>query len=278
MKSIFDNLSHDMSEMTTKRYSTSFSMGISRLSKDLHKAIYGIYGFVRFADEIVDSFHDFNKEYLLQDFKRQTYEAIEMGISLNPILNSFQWTLKEYNIPLELVETFLKSMEMDLKETSYSQKEYEKYILGSAEVVGLMCLKVFVRGNEKEFQRLKPSAMKLGSAFQKINFLRDLSDDYKELGRTYFPGIDLKTFNKTIKKQIEEDIEIDFKVGYEGIKQLPKDSRFGVYMAYKYYYKLFQKIKSTGPEAILQERVRIPNTKKYRLYLTSLVRHNLNIL
>ncbi|MDG1346807.1 MAG: phytoene/squalene synthase family protein [Crocinitomicaceae bacterium] len=278
MKSIFDTLSHDMSEMTTKRYSTSFSLGISFLSKDLHNAIYGIYGFVRFADEIVDSFQGFDKEKLLADFREQTFEAIEDKISLNPILNSFQWAVNEYRIPLELIDTFLKSMEMDLDQIDYDQKEYEKYILGSAEVVGLMCLKVFVNGDEKEYIRLKPSAMKLGSAFQKINFLRDLSADFKDLGRTYFPGVDMTTFNQTIKKQIEADIELDFKAGYEGIKQLPKNSRFGVYMAYKYYYKLFQKIKSTQPQTILNERVRIRNTKKYRLFVTSLVRHNLNML
>ena len=243
MKSIFDTLSHDISEMTTKRYSTSFSLGISFLSKDLHNAIYGIYGFVRFADEIVDSFHGFDKDKLLTDFKKQTFEAIGEKISLNPILNSFQWAVNEYKIPLELIDTFLKSMEMDLDQIDYDQKEYEKYILGSAEVVGLMCLKVFVRGDDKEYLRLKPSAMKLGSAFQKINFLRDLSADYKDLDRTYFPGVDMKAFNQTVKKQIEADIELDFKAGYEGIKQLPKNSRFGVYMAYKYYYKLFQKIK-----------------------------------
>jgi len=278
MKSIFDTLSHDISEMTTKRYSTSFSLGISFLSKDLHNAIYGIYGFVRFADEIVDSFHGFDKDKLLTDFKKQTFEAIGEKISLNPILNSFQWAVNEYKIPLELIDTFLKSMEMDLDQIDYDQKEYEKYILGSAEVVGLMCLKVFVRGDDKEYLRLKPSAMKLGSAFQKINFLRDLSADYKDLDRTYFPGVDMKAFNQTVKKQIEADIELDFKAGYEGIKQLPKNSRFGVYMAYKYYYKLFQKIKSTQPQTILNERVRIRNTKKYRLFVTSLVRHNLNML
>ncbi|MDC1403176.1 phytoene/squalene synthase family protein [Crocinitomicaceae bacterium] len=278
MKSIFDTLSHDISEMTTKRYSTSFSLGISFLSKDLHNAIYGIYGFVRFADEIVDSFHGFDKDKLLTDFKKQTFEAIGEKISLNPILNSFQWAVNEYKIPIELIDTFLKSMEMDLDQIDFDQKEYEKYILGSAEVVGLMCLKVFVRGDDKEYLRLKPSAMKLGSAFQKINFLRDLSADYKDLDRTYFPGVDMKAFNQTVKKQIEADIELDFKAGYEGIKQLPKNSRFGVYMAYKYYYKLFQKIKSTQPHRILKERVRIRNTKKYRLFLTSIVRHNLNIL
>jgi phytoene/squalene synthetase len=278
MKALFDTLTHDISEMTTKRYSTSFSLGIKSLSKDLHQPIYAIYGFVRFADEIVDSFEGFNKAELLKDFKGQTYKAIEDKISLNPILNSFQWAVNEYKIPLDLIETFLHSMEMDLDDRVYDQAEYEKYILGSAEVVGLMCLKVFVRGDEKEYLRLKPAAMKLGSAFQKINFLRDLRADYKELGRVYFPGIDIKDFNAQVKKEIEADIDKDFKAGYEGIKQLPKNARFGVYMAYKYYYKLFEKIKKLGPEKILNERIRIPDNKKYRLFVTSYVRHNLNIL
>lgn len=278
MKKLFDDISFEMSEMTTKRYSTSFSLGIKFLAKDLRKPIYSIYGFVRFADEIVDSFHGFNKEDLLADFKIQTYTAIEQGISLNPILNSFQWAVREYNIPLDLIETFLNSMEMDLEKREYDSEKYEQYILGSAEVVGLMCLKIFVQGNEKEYERLKPLAMKLGSAFQKINFLRDLKADYQELGRTYFPGIDLNEFNGTVKKEIEADIEIDFKLGYEGIKQLPKNARFGVYMAYIYYYKLFNKIKSTQAEVILNERIRIPNNKKYRLFVTSFVRHNLNLL
>ena len=278
MKQHFDDVSHEMSQLTTKRYSTSFSLGISFLHRSLHKPIYAVYGFVRFADEIVDSFHGFNKEDLLADFKIQTYTAIEQGISLNPILNSFQWAVREYNIPLELIETFLNSMEMDLEKREYDSEKYEQYILGSAEVVGLMCLKIFVQGNEKEYERLKPLAMKLGSAFQKINFLRDLKADYQELGRTYFPGIDLNEFNGTVKKEIEADIEIDFKLGYEGIKQLPKNARFGVYMAYIYYYKLFNKIKSTQAEVILNERIRIPNNKKYRLFVTSFVRHNLNLL
>ena len=278
MKQHFDDVSHEMSQLTTKRYSTSFSLGISFLHRSLHKPIYAVYGFVRFADEIVDSFHGFNKEELLADFKIQTYTAIEQGISLNPILNSFQWAVREYNIPLDLIETFLNSMEMDLEKREYDSEKYEQYILGSAEVVGLMCLKIFVQGNEKEYERLKPLAMKLGSAFQKINFLRDLKADYQELGRTYFPGIDLNEFNGTVKKEIEADIEIDFKLGYEGIKQLPKNARFGVYMAYIYYYKLFNKIKSTQAEVILNERIRIPNNKKYRLFVTSFVRHNLNLL
>ena len=278
MKVIFDTLSHEMSELTTKRYSTSFSLGISFLDKSLHKPIYAIYGFVRFADEIVDSFHGFNKTELLADFKKQTYQAIEECISLNPILNSFQWVVNKYNIDHELIETFLQSMEMDLDKQTYDESKYELYILGSAEVVGLMCLRIFVNGDQKEYDRLKPSAMKLGSAFQKINFLRDLKADYKELGRTYFPGINLNDFNFDTKNDIEPDIDKDFQLGLEGIKQLPKHARFGVYMAYIYYYKLFKKIKSTSAQTILHERIRIPNNKKYRLFLSSYIRHNLNLI
>lgn len=278
MKQIFDTLSFDMSELTTKRYSTSFSLGISFLDKAIRKPIYNIYGFVRFADEIVDSFHGFDKQALLNDFRKDTYKAIEQGISLNPILNSFQWAVNTYNIPIDLIDTFLDSMEMDLNKQFYDQSQYEKYILGSAEVVGLMCLKIFVYGDQDEYERLKPLAMKLGSAFQKINFLRDLKADYQDLGRTYFPGIDLNEFNASVKKEIERDIEVDFAQGYEGIKQLPKSSRFGVYMAYVYYYKLFTKIKSIDAQVILSERVRIPNNKKYRLFVTSYLRHNLNLI
>jgi 15-cis-phytoene synthase len=278
MKQIFDTISHEMSRLTTKRYSTSFSLGIRFLHQDLHQPIYAIYGFVRFADEIVDSFHGFNKEELLADFKKQTYQAIDQGISLNPILNSFQWVVNKYNIDLELIETFLNSMEMDLDKKEYDSSKYEQYILGSAEVVGLMCLKVFLRGDNEMYNDLKFYAMKLGSAFQKINFLRDLKADYHELGRTYFPGINLSEFNSNVKKQIEEDIEKDFKNGYEGIKKLPKDTRFGVYLAYIYYYKLFKKIKSTNAHVILNERVRIPNKNKYSLFVFSYLRHNLNML
>ncbi|MEN9973742.1 MAG: hypothetical protein RIS20_2089 [Bacteroidota bacterium] len=278
MKQLFDDISQEMSQLTTKRYSTSFSLGISFLDSDLHKPIYSIYGFVRFADEIVDSFHGFDKEALLADFKIQTYKAIAEGISLNPILNSFQWAVNKYAIPMELIDTFLNSMEMDLNKQFYSKEQYELYILGSAEVVGLMCLKVFVEGNDTEYERLKPSAMKLGSAFQKINFLRDLKDDFQTLGRTYFPGINMEEFNATVKKEIEADIEADFRAGYEGILQLPKNARFGVYMAYKYYFKLFKKIKAKSAQNILTERIRIPNYRKMRILLTSYVRHNLNML
>jgi phytoene synthase len=278
MKHIFDDISQEMSRLTTKRYSTSFSLGISFLHKDLHKPIYSVYGFVRFADEIVDSFHGFDKERLLADFKSETYKAIAEGISLNPILNSFQWVVNKYNIPHDLIETFLNSMEMDLNKQAYDKLMYEKYILGSAEVVGLMCLKIFVEGDEAEYLRLKPFAMKLGSAFQKINFLRDLKADYQELGRTYFPGINMDEFNSTVKKEIEADIEIDFDLGLQGIKMLPQKARFGVYMAYKYYFKLFKKIKSTPANTILTERVRLPNRRKFRILLTSYLRHNLNLL
>ncbi len=278
MKKLFDELSLEISKCTTKKYSTSFSLGISFLKKDLHDPIYAIYGFVRFADEIVDSFHDFDKAVLLERFRRETFDAIREGISLNPVLNSFQWCVNKYGIAHDLITTFLDSMAMDLDKTSYNQQKYEQYILGSAEVVGLMCLKVFVRGDQSEYDRLREPAMKLGSAFQKINFLRDLKADYQELGRTYFPGIDLCEFNGMTKAEIEKDIEADFRAGYEGIKQLPKDARFGVYMAYVYYYKLFKKIRQTSSNTILTERIRLPNNKKYRLFLSSYIRHNFNLL
>ncbi len=278
MKALFDQISQEMSELTTKRYSTSFSLGISFLHKEIQKPIYAIYGFVRFADEIVDTFHGYDKEKLLADFKMQTYEAIDAGISLNPILNSFQWAVNRYQIPTELIDTFLDSMEMDLQKHTYDQGKYETYILGSAEVVGLMCLKVFVEGDQAQYEHLKPFAMKLGVAFQKINFLRDLKADYQELGRTYFPGINLTEFNNALKTEIEADIALDFQKGYEGILLLPRKARFGVYMAYKYYFKLFKKIKSTPAEMVLNERIRIPNYRKMRILLTSYVRHNLNLL
>lgn len=278
MKQLFDTLSHEMSAMTTKKYSTSFSLGIHFLSKDLQAPIHAIYGFVRFADEIVDSFHAYNKKELLQEFKTETYKALERGISLNPILNSFQWVVNKYHIDPELIEIFLQSMEMDLETTQYERTVYEQYILGSAEVVGLMCLKVFVRGNEENYLSLKESAMKLGSAFQKINFLRDLNADYYQLGRTYFPEMNFELFDSKMKTKIEQEIELDFKAGYEGIKLLPKDARFGVYMAYRYYIKLFHKIQKTDAQIILGTRIRIGDNKKVRLLFTSYLRHNLNLL
>ncbi|MFT4849993.1 MAG: phytoene synthase [Sediminicola sp.] len=279
MKELFDKLSYSTSAMVTKKYSTSFSLGIWFLDRSLHKHIYALYGFVRFADEIVDTFHDYPKTELLEDFKKQTYKAIEDGISLNPILNSFQHTVNEFNIDLDLIETFLRSMEMDLHPVeSFNEEKYEEYILGSAEVVGLMCLNVFCYGDKVQYEKLRWNAMKLGSAFQKINFLRDLNADYNQLGRVYFPGVDMNVFDDKVKAEIEADIEVDFKAGYEGILGLPKKARFGVYIAYVYYYALFRKIKAAPSAEILQSRVRIPNHNKYRLLVSSYLRHSFNIL
>ncbi len=278
MKKIYDDVSVKCSKVTTRAYSTSFSMGIKFLNKRFRNPIYSIYGFVRFADEIVDTFHDFDKVKLLTRFREETFLAIDQKISLNPILNSFQKVVNDYSIDRELIEAFLHSMEMDLNKTTYDKSGYDKYILGSAEVVGLMCLKVFTENNTEMYNALEKNAMKLGSAFQKINFLRDLKSDYKDLGRIYFPNVDMNQFNSEIKTEIEIDIEVDFKQGYEGIKKLPKDARFGVYVAYVYYYRLFKKIKSTPAEKILHERIRIPNNKKYGLFLGSYLKHSLNLL
>ena len=276
MKALFDSVSIRASRMTTKAYSTSFSLGILGLDKKYHDPIYAIYGFVRFADEIVDSFEGYPQKELLERFWKDTHLALEEKISLNPILNSFQQVVNTFEIDRDLIETFLKSMEMDLYKNDYDEAGYKAYILGSAEVVGLMCLKVFVDGSEERYQALKTPAMQLGSAFQKINFLRDLHADYKKLGRTYFPGVDLNNFNETVKTEIEADIDIDFMAGYEGIKQLPKGARFGVYIAYVYYYSLFKKIKKTHCDIILSQRVRISNKRKYGLFVSSFVRHTIN--
>jgi len=276
MKALFDSVSIRASRMTTKAYSTSFSLGILGLDKKYHDPIYAIYGFVRFADEIVDSFEGYPQKELLERFWKDTHLALDEKISLNPILNSFQQVVNTFEIDRDLIETFLKSMEMDLYKKDYDEAGYKAYILGSAEVVGLMCLKVFVDGSEERYQILKKPAMQLGSAFQKINFLRDLHADYKILGRTYFPGVDLNNFNETVKTEIEADIDIDFMAGYEGIKQLPKGARFGVYIAYVYYYSLFKKIKKTHCDIILSQRVRISNKRKYGLFVSSFVRHTIN--
>ena len=276
MKALFDSVSIRSSRMITKAYSTSFSLGILGLDKKYHDPIYAIYGFVRFADEIVDSFEGYPQRELLERFWKDTYLALDEKISLNPVLNSFQQVVNTFEIDRGLIETFLKSMEMDLYKNDYDEEGYKAYILGSAEVVGLMCLKVFVDGSEERYQTLKMPAMQLGSAFQKINFLRDLHADYKKLGRTYFPGVDLNNFDETVKTEIEADIDIDFRAGYEGIKQLPKGARFGVYIAYVYYYSLFKKIKKTHCDIILSQRVRISNKRKYGLFLSSFVRHTIN--
>lgn len=278
MKQLFDELSFQVSKATTQKYSTSFSIGILALSPSIRPAIYGIYGFVRLADEIVDSFHDYDKKCLLARFTEQTWQAIREGISLNPILQSFQEIVHKYSIDEALIRQFLHSMEMDLEKIDYNSELYKEYILGSAEVVGLMCLQIFVNGNKEEYKRLKPYAMTLGSAFQKVNFLRDLKDDYQLLGRTYFPNIEMNVFNNHIKQQIESEIAAEFKTALEGIRLLPVTSRFGVYLAYKYYLSLFKKIKNTPAEKILNERVRIPNGRKISLAMSSYLQYKMAIL
>jgi len=278
MKKLFDELSYAVSEATTKKYSTSFSLGILALKPSIRPAIYAIYGYVRLADEIVDSFHDYNKKELLERFKIYTLEALDEGISLNPLLNSFQETVNNYNIDRSLIDKFLHSMEMDLKSVDYDSELYQEYILGSAEVVGLMCLQVFVEGNKAMFESLKPYAMKLGSAFQKVNFLRDFKDDFQILGRTYFPNIEMGVFSDRIKIQIEMEIENEFKQALIGIKKLPATSKFGVYLAYKYYWSLFQKIKNTPAEKIMDQRMRITNTHKLSLAMSSYMEYKMALL
>lgn len=278
MKELFDQVSLKCSKLATTSYSTSFSLGIRCLAKELRDPICAIYGFVRFADEIVDTFHDYDKPKLLKRFTSDTYTAIEEGISLNPILNSFQYAVNTYNIDHELIDQFLYSMEMDLSDQQYDQEKFETYILGSAEVVGLMCLRVFCKGDQKRYDELKPYAMKLGSAFQKINFLRDLEADYVDMGRTYFPGLEMSEFNAENKSTIEEDIEKDFNTGFEGIKKLPQSAKFGVYLAYRYYYNLFKKIKKTPPAHVLTERIRIPNQRKFSILCYSYLKHRLNLI
>jgi len=262
---LYNDVSLLCSATTTQKYSTSFSLGTKLFSKDIQEAIYSIYGFVRVADEIVDSFHAYNKEKLLADFKKQTYEAISEKISTNPILQSYQVAVNRYNIDRDLIDAFLKSMEMDLNPKLYNNQEIGDYIYGSAEVVGLMCLKVFCRGNQEEFNKLYQPAKKLGAAFQKINFLRDIRDDYNDLGRVYFPGVDFNNFAQKQKAEIEQDIQADFDDAYVGIQQLNRDSQLGVYVAYKYYTSLFKKIKRVSPSELLSKRYRISNLKKIAL-------------
>jgi len=278
MKSLFDKVSTKCSKITTTNYSTSFSLGIYFLKNRLRNPIYAIYGFVRFADEIVDSFDGYDKKYLLQKFKADTYEAIENKISLNPILNSFQHVVNEYKIEHELIDCFLYSMEMDLEKVHYSKEKYEQYILGSAEVVGLMCLNVFTEGDKKKYEELKPYSMKLGAAFQKINFLRDLKADYQGLGRSYFPNLDISKFNAQAKFEIENEIEDDFKEALIGIKKLPSSSKGGVYLSYVYYYSLFKKIKNLPAHRVMDERIRISDIKKIGLMFNSMLQYKMNLL
>ncbi len=277
MKSLFDKVSLKTSRITTLSYSTSFSLGIRVFNKKFRDPIYCIYGFVRFADEIVDTFHDYNKRELFNRFKQDTYRAITEKISLNPILNSFQHVVNKYKIELDLIDSFMDSMEMDLFNQEYDRHAFDKYVLGSAEVVGLMCLRVFCEGDDEKYQHLKKPAMRLGAAYQKINFLRDLKADFKELGRSYFPGIELNMFDEERKKTIEQEIQKDFAEGYKGIKELPKSVRFGVYLSYVYYYSLFKKIRRTSADKIMNKRIRIDNGRKYALLVKSAVKYKMKI-
>ncbi|MGK7389730.1 MAG: phytoene/squalene synthase family protein [Candidatus Cyclobacteriaceae bacterium M2_1C_046] len=275
----YDQVCLKCSSLITRSYSTSFSFGIFCFPPALREPIYSIYGFVRFADEIVDTFHEYDKKELLEEFKKDTYKAIGNGISLNPVLHNFQKAVNTYEIDHSLINQFLKSMEMDLKaDKVYDEDSINEYILGSAEVVGLMCLKVFCAFGEADYEKLKPSAMSLGAAFQKVNFLRDLKADYEELGRTYFPGLDLLNFSEKDKNEIELAIEEDFRVAYEGIRQLPPAARFGVYTAYLYYLQLFKKICNTPPHKVMRTRIRIPNQKKVTLLFTSYIKHRFNFI
>lgn len=278
MIKLFHSTSQQCSKITTETYSTSFSSAIKLLHKDLRTPIYNIYGFVRFADEIVDTFHAYDKQQLLDEFKTDTYNAIERGISLNPVLHSFQITVNEYNIDKELIAAFFKSMECDLSKAQYDAQGYAAYIYGSAEVVGLMCLYVFCEGDKNLYNRLKPSAQALGAAFQKVNFLRDVKADYQELNRTYFPELDFRNFTSAMKKQIEKEIAEDFAFAYEGILQLPVKARFGVYVAYKYYLSLFKKIQKTQASKIMEQRIRIPNYSKAFILAKAGIRTQFNML
>ncbi len=279
MKSIFDNVSKECSKAVTNAYSTSFSMATKMLSVVIRQDIYNIYGFVRFADEIVDSFHDYDKEKLFNNFERDLETALVDKISLNPILNSFQETYHKYGIDKHLVDSFMNSMRLDLHKKDYlTDEDYKAYIYGSADVVGLMCLKVFVKGDNDKYEDLKDSAMSLGSAFQKVNFLRDLKADFEDLNRTYFPNTDLNQLDEASKKAIIKDIEEDFAKGLNGIKRLPLEAKFGVFMAYRYYNKLLDKLKKTPALKIKSTRIRVPNYRKVELLTRSYVKYQLNLL
>jgi 15-cis-phytoene synthase len=279
MKSIFDTVSYSCSKIVTKTYSTSFSLATKMLYKSIRNDIYNIYGFVRFADEIVDSFHGYNKEELFNGFSNDLEAALRNKISLNPILNSFQYTFHKYNIDKSLVDAFMKSMRLDLHKSTYlTEEEYKEYIYGSADVVGLMCLKVFVNGNDKMYEELKDTAMSLGSAFQKVNFLRDLKADFEGLNRTYFPNTDLTNLDEVSKKEIIDDIEADFEKGLSGIKKLPIEAKFGVFMAYRYYSQLLKKLKKTPALHIKNTRIRVSNPKKIELLMRSYVKYQLKLM
>ena len=278
-KYLFDRVSNDCSRSVTHAYSTSFSTAVRMLSASIRQDIYNIYGFVRFADEIVDSFHDYDKNTLFDRFRNDLELALTDKISLNPVLNAFQHTVHKYNIPKDLIDAFMHSMELDLTKSNYTtHREYSEYIYGSADVVGLMCLRVFVSGNEKKYEELKSAAMRLGSAFQKVNFLRDLKDDMDGLNRSYFPNADLDQLNETSKREIIEEIESDFHAAFEGIKHLPIEAKFGVYTAYIYYKKLLSKLKRTPPVELRSRRVRVSDYQKVGLFAKCYFSYKLNFI
>lgn len=279
MKQLFDDVTYECSKIVTHSYSSSFSRAVMMLGPSIRPHIHNIYGFVRFADEIVDTFHDYDKEALLDEFEKDYYVALDRGISLNPILNSFQQTVKKFDISDELVKAFIKSMRQDLSvQTYHNEEEINEYIYGSADVVGLMCLKVFVRGDQKRYDELKGSAMKLGSAFQKVNFLRDLKHDVQDLARSYFPGVNLESITRTERDEIIADIESDFSEALIGIQKLPKEAKFGVYVAYIYYRRLLAKIKSMPVEELTSSRIRVSNTAKASLLVGSYFKYQLNLV
>jgi len=279
MKTIFDRVSYNCSKIVTESYSTSFALATKMLSTSIRKDIYNIYGFVRFADEIVDTFHDYDKERLFKNFEQSLENALTNKISLNPILNSFQHTYHKYAISHHLVEAFMKSMRMDLSKKEYTTTaEYKEYIYGSADVVGLMCLCVFVNGDKRKYEDLKESAMALGSAFQKVNFLRDLKTDFEDLNRSYFPNTNLSKLDEISKKRIVEEIKADFALGYSGIVKLPETAKFGVYTAYRYYKKLLHKLQGTPPKEIKNTRIRVPNYQKFGLLAESYMKYKLQLL
>ena len=275
MIELYHKVCVDASKMVTNSYSTSFSLGIRMFAEELREPIYNIYGFVRFADEIVDTFHDYDKSTLLQEFRQDTYRAIERGISLNPILHSFQKVVKEYDIGLDLIDGFLDSMEMDLDRRIFDREMYDRYIFGSAEVVGLMCLKVFVNGDAEEYERLKVPAMKLGSAFQKVNFLRDIKSDYEDRGRIYFPNVAYESFTCSDKEEIEVEIQRDFDEALVGINALPKGAQLGVYLAYQYFQRLLDRIKKCNADEVKERRVRVPDATKFMILGSSALKYNL---
>lgn len=277
-KSLYNKVTYQCSQLITKSYSTSFTLGIRTLDGRYHQPIYAIYGFVRLADEIVDTFHDCDKAKLIDRFEGDTYQAIQEGISLNPVLHAFQDVVNRYNIPLAFVDAFLHSMKMDLTHSTYDSPKFREYVYGSAEVVGLMCLKVFCQGEETQYQKLEPAACKLGAAFQKVNFLRDMRSDYWERGRVYFPDVAIEHFDNQTKQQIEADIEQDFNEAHQGILGLNRGVRLGVYLAYVYYQCLFHKIQQLPASQVLEQRVRVPDTKKAYLMLQSYVKNTLNYI